>query len=262
LAIRYQLRIHGPKLTIEEAQIIDDKRTRLQSLIDTFEHHADSVFLNQRHANDSTLLNLGSYDEYDHADDPDTPSSKPGKRLGHASHHTLSMASDGSGMNVLEPEDLPILLPSSLGWEWCVNHGVKPIAVKEARLRHAQANDSIHRIRLALGFKSAIFRTQVRPAKTQKTKTRAWNAVHSVDTTVNEHARIYSMARDSYRTIREAYPSGPDLPELQPNDLHIATMVLGSNQAGQRNTQKSWIWGFGQTVEDDGTWMDDCRVSF
>jgi hypothetical protein len=70
------------------------------------------------------------------------------------------------------------------------------------------------------------------------------------------------MARDSYRTIREAYSSGPDLPELQPNDLHIATMVLGSNQAGQRNTQKSWIWGFGKTVEDDGTWMDDCRVSF
>jgi hypothetical protein len=38
---------------------------------------------------------------------------------------------------------------------------MKSLAAKEAKLRHAQAGDSIHRIRLALGFKSALFRTQV-----------------------------------------------------------------------------------------------------
>jgi hypothetical protein len=157
------------------------------------------------------------------------------------------------------PEDVPILLPSSLGWEWCASHGVQSLAAKEARLRHAQANDSIHRIRLALGFKSALFRTQVRPAKTQKTKTRAWSAVHNADITVHEHARIYSMARDAYRNIRQARAGGADLPHLHPKDLHVATLVLGSEQVGQRNKQQSWIWSFGLTVEDDGTWMDDCK---
>ncbi|KAF8258199.1 hypothetical protein EI94DRAFT_1623948, partial [Lactarius quietus] len=40
-------------------------------------------------------------------------------------------------------------------------------------------------------------------------------------------------------------------------DLHVATLVLGSDKPGQRNTQQSWIWSFGQTSEDEGTWMDD-----
>ncbi|KAH9008092.1 hypothetical protein EDB85DRAFT_1835548, partial [Lactarius pseudohatsudake] len=127
----------------------------------------------------------------------------------------------------------------------------------EVQLRHAQASESIHRIRLALGFKSALFRTQVRPAHSQQTKTRAWNVIHSVDTNLHVHARIYSMARDAYRKIQQASVNIQDLPKLRAEDLHVATLVLGSEPVGQRNTQKSWIWGFGHTVEDDGTWMDD-----
>ena len=42
-------------------------------------------------------------------------------------------------------------------------------------------------------------------------------------------------------------------------DLHVATLVLGSEKVGQCNKQRSWIWGFGQTTEDDGTWMGDCQ---
>ena len=174
-------------------------------------------------------------------------------------HRTTPRTSDGSGMDHINPEDLPILLPSTLGWKWCVFNGVKALAAKEAQLWVAQANESIHRIRLALGFKSAIFRTQVRTANSQQKKTCAWNAVKSVDTTVHEHARIYSLARDAYRVVRKALSNGPDLPQLAPHDLHVATLVLGSDKVGQHNKQQSWIWGFGQKSEDDGTWMDDCK---
>jgi len=260
LAIRYQLRSHGTKLTTEDAQIIDNKRSRLQKLISIFEHQADSLLLHQRdHTDDFPISSLGDYDEYDNVDNVDNSFDIGEEHTSPSSHHLTLRAPDGSGLENLNPEDLPILLPSSLGWEWCASHGVQSLAAKEARLRHAQANDSIHRIRLALGFKSALFRTQVRPAKTQKTKTRAWNSIHNVDTTVHEHARIYSMARDAYRNIRQAGGGATDLPQLHPKDLHVATLVLGSEQVGQRNTQQSWIWGFGQTVEDDGTWMDDCK---
>jgi hypothetical protein len=54
-------------------------------------------------------------------------------------------------------------------------------------------------------------------------------------------------------------PNGPDLPQLLPEDLHVTTLVLGSDKAGQCNKQQSWIWSFGQTTEDDGMWMDDCQ---
>src|ERR1700675_525382 len=104
-------------------------------------------------------------------------------------------------------------------------------------MRHAQAHDAIHQIRLALGFKSALFRTHVRPANTQQTKTRAWNAVHSVDNTLSEHARIYSMARDAYGKLHNKTTIQAELPALSRKDLHIATLVLGSRRTGQRNTQ-------------------------
>lgn len=224
-----------------------------------FERQADSFLLHQHDADDSSILLMGDYDEYDDVDGVEHPIDTDDEHAGPSFHRPTLRASDGSGMETLNPEDLPILLPSSLGWEWCVSHGVQSLAAKELQLRKAQANDSIHQIRLALGFKSALFRTQVRPAKTQKTKTRAWNAIQGVDTTVHEHARIYSMARDAYRNIRQSHTSGPDFPELRPKDLHVATLVLGSEQAGQRNKQQSWIWGFGKSVEDDGTWMDDCK---
>ena len=101
---------------------------------------------------------LGDYAEYDHIDDLEvTGDEKPGPSSPH--HNTTNR--DGSGLEVLILEHLIIPLPSSFGWDWCVKHGLKSLAVKEAKLRFAQANDAIHRIRLALGFKSALFRTQV-----------------------------------------------------------------------------------------------------
>jgi hypothetical protein len=64
-------------------------------------------------------------------------------------------------MNETNPEDFPIPLPSSAGWDWCVAHCHMSLAAKEAQLCVAQANQLIHNICLALGFKSAIFHTQV-----------------------------------------------------------------------------------------------------
>lgn len=222
-----------------------------------FQNQVDLFLLHQHPIDDTSILPMGDYGEYDHVDDVDISDNL---QTG-TSSHLIVRSSDGSGMEHHNPEDFPILLPSSFGWQWCVSHGVQALAVKEHQLREAQASDSIHQIRLSLGFKSALFRTQVRPANTQKTKTRAWNSIQNVDTTVHEHARIYSMARDAYRNIRQARAGRPDLPKLLPKDLHVATLILGSEQTGQRNKQQSWIWGFGKTMEDDGTWMGDCKLS-
>ena len=203
---------------------------------------------------------LSDYAEYDDIDNLDEPSSKrDDAQAGATSYHPNTKHADGSGLDNLNPEDMAIPLPSSFGWDWCVRHMVKSLAIKEARLRYAQANDAIHSIHLALGFKSALLRKQVRPAKTQKKKTRAWSSVQGVNTTVQEHACVYSMAREAFRKLRRALRDITDLPKLDPKDLHIATHILGSAQAGQRNTQPSWIWSFGKTIEDEGTWMDSCK---
>jgi hypothetical protein len=249
LALRYQLRTGDSHLTLEESQTIGNKCNRLQKLIDMFEHQADRFLLHHQSADDLPIASLGSYEEYDHVDDMDD-SGISGPPV------QLSNASGNEGSNA---EDIPLLLPSTLGWEWCVSHGVKSLAINEAKLRYAQANDSIHRIRLALGFKLALFRTQVRDARTQQTKTRAWTAIHSVDTSVHQHARSYSMARDAYLKVQDASGESPELPQLCLADLRVNTAILGAAKVGQRNKQLPWIWSFGTSVKKDGTWMDECK---
>ena len=88
-----------------------------------------------------------------------------------------------------------------------------------------------------LGFKLAIFHTQVRTANSQQKN--AQNAVKSVNTTVHEHAHIYTLACDAYGVIHQAYPKGPDLLPLLPHDLHVITLVLGPDRVGQHNKQQS-----------------------
>lgn len=262
MALRYELRTNGTKHTSEEAQVIHNRQGRLQKLIDKFEHQADTFILHQHIVDIPHLSSLDDYNQYDNAELPGGPLDPDTQPTGRSTFRSAPRNLDGSGMDHLHPEDLLILLPSSVGWDWCVTHRAKSLAFKEAQLCVAQANDSIHKICLALGFKSAIFRTQVRSANSQQKKTCTWNAVKSVETTVHENARIYSMARDAYRTLHQAFPTGPDLPQLLPKDLHVATLVLGSEKTGQRNKQQSWIWSFGQTTDDDGTWMNDCKCLY
>ncbi|KAH9014734.1 hypothetical protein EDB84DRAFT_1277578 [Lactarius hengduanensis] len=244
-------------LTMEEAQILENKRNRIQKLIDMFERQADAFLLHHRAMDDLACCCVGV-----------VASSRACRLLCQCRSDTAGLMppcwcrSDAAGLAgrvsvAATWQDIPLLLPSSLGMEWCSSHGVKSLAMKEAKLHYAQANDCIHRIRLALGFKSALFRTQVRDARSQKTKTRAWTAVDSVDSTVHSHARNYSMARDAYLKVQEASGDAPELPPLQLTDLRVSTAILGAAQAGQRNTQLPWIWSFGTSEKQDGTWTDE-----
>ena len=90
-------------------------------------------------------------------------------------------------------------------------------------------------------------------------KTRAWGAIHSIDATVHQHAQTYSMAREAYLQIQEAYPVGPDLPQLHVADLRVGTAIIDAAEVGQRNHQLPWIWSFGTTVDEHGTWMNECK---
>ncbi|KAF8267462.1 hypothetical protein EI94DRAFT_1700962 [Lactarius quietus] len=253
LAIRYQLQSQGSQRTTEDAQIIENKQMCLQKLIDMFEYQADAFLFNHKLSENVLMSHLGDYSEYDHADDLDD-SGVPGYLNAlHLTHYHDVYNSGESGTNT---EDITILLPSSLGWEWCLHHGHESLAVKESKLCYAQATDSIHRIRLALGFKSALFQSQVRHACTQKTKSWAWSAVHGVDVTVHAHAQNYSMARDAYINVWDPYGKATELPPLHLTDLCVNTAILGAKQQGQQNKQLPWIWSFGASTKQDGTWMD------
>ena len=127
--------------------MIDSKSIHLQKFIDIFELQAHGFLLHHGSMNDMPLQSLADYDEYDHVDDMDNSRvTGPAPQILHPP--------DGESPS---SEDIPILLPSTLGWQWCARNGIKTLALKEARLQYAPATDSIHLIRLALQFKSTVF---------------------------------------------------------------------------------------------------------
>jgi hypothetical protein len=109
---------------LEKFQVIENKHIHLQKLIDIFEHQADGFLLYHAPMNDMSIESLADYAEYDHVDDLDNSGdTRPTPQI--------SDLPGGEGPN---SEDIPILLPSTLGWQWCASHGVKSLALKEARL--------------------------------------------------------------------------------------------------------------------------------
>ncbi|KAN0138135.1 hypothetical protein V8E53_004024 [Lactarius tabidus] len=68
LAIRYDVRSFGQQATIEEAQVIENKRSRLQSLINMFEHQADAYILNHHILGNAPISSLTDYSQFDHVD--------------------------------------------------------------------------------------------------------------------------------------------------------------------------------------------------
>ncbi|KAH9028953.1 hypothetical protein EDB85DRAFT_1867506, partial [Lactarius pseudohatsudake] len=97
----------------------------------------------------------------------------------------------------IDAEYIPLHLPSHLGHDWCNENGAEDLAKAELHLREGQLNDSLHHLCIALGHKSYLFRHDVRPARTQRLKTRAWAEVHTAESTVQHHARVYTRARQA-----------------------------------------------------------------
>ena len=63
---------------------------------------------------------------------------------------------DLSASTAVTPESMSLNLPSTLGRDKCEALGIKSLARKELRLRRGQANDTLHQLRVELGYKAFI----------------------------------------------------------------------------------------------------------
>lgn len=100
-------------------------------------------------------------------------------------------------LSVGQVENISLFLPSTFGYEQCAEANLRNVINKEIQLREGQANDCLHHLRLAIGQKSFLFRTQLRNAHSKKRKTKAWDDISSVSDTVSHHQRVYHLARDA-----------------------------------------------------------------
>ncbi|EPS92469.1 hypothetical protein FOMPIDRAFT_16264, partial [Fomitopsis schrenkii] len=139
---------------------------------------------------------------------------------------------------------------------------------QELALREGQANDALHRIRMALGMKSVVLRTRLREAQgSQRKSTRAWKDVQGLGKVMAEQARIYTLARSAMKRLLMDDKAALSLPTLlqrfQPldaTDLEATTeaILLDHTQRGGRNKLLSWIWAVdvgGDT--DNSEWLSE-----
>ena len=63
---------------------------------------------------------------------------------------------DLSSVAAVTPETMSLNLPSTLGREKCEALGIKSLACQELWLRRGQANDTLHQLRVKLGYKAFI----------------------------------------------------------------------------------------------------------
>ena len=158
------------------------------------------------------------------------------------------------------PEKENLNMPSNVGAAAGRERGLEALMAEEIELRCGQANDALQKIRIALGYKSVLYRTSVRQATSQRMKLRAFDEVHSVEKTVQQNTRIYALARKALVAL-EAKPGLLEKYKvLKREDLKVSSALIEANTRGLRNTSLSWIWAQDVARDAQGSeWMTECK---
>ena len=111
----------------------------------------------------------------------------------------------------------------------------------ELELREGQANNALEKLRECLAEKSLRFRTEVRPRKSQKKATRAWDSVHRVDEQISQAVVTYERARHAIGELgnREDLEK---FQEIKKSDLKMSGDIVEENRVRQRSSILPWFW--------------------
>ena len=183
------------------------------------------------------------------ADDLDDPEGCPPEAL------TGAIEAD-----ILEAEKVPIILPSLLGLQRCLDANMRDIVEKEISLRQGQANDALQGLRMAIGKKSFLFRTKLRAAKSKVQKLRSWDDIGAVTGSVQHQARIYRKARLALLRLGTSDEIMKNYQVLKPEDLKSCTVIVDPNARGQRNAKLAWFWSIDVAGDSlDNELMQECE---
>jgi len=251
----------GSHPTPDQQRDITLKRARLQERVDTFQKQAANILQDPHNSGDDSWDNAPRRETYigiefdgigEGEDDDDRTSSAE-------EHDQMQLPGNCSTDGSADAEYISLHLPSHLGCDWCDGNAAKALAKAEIHLREGQLNDSLHHIRIALGHKSYLFRQDVRPARTQRLKTRAWAEVHAAESTVQHHARVYIRAWQAMVNLGAGTSLLDQYKVLRRQDLSVKTSVIAPHVRGQRNKSLPWFWTMDvQRDADVGEWMEDC----
>ncbi|KAI0749121.1 hypothetical protein C8Q74DRAFT_1212211 [Fomes fomentarius] len=142
-----------------------------------------------------------------------------------------------------QPEQLNIALPLCLGMQFCERHKLMGLVQMEHQLRTGQMNDALHRVWVSIRYKSLLYRTSVRKAKSNRKKLRSFDEVHLANSDVLEGARVYTDARCNKEEgikLKELLATHQD---LKKKELWANTALIEHAVRGASKESVLWFWG-------------------
>ena len=145
--------------------------------------------------------------------------------------------------------------------------GLEILVDQELSLRQGQANDCLHKIRLALADKSMIFRQDVRHAQNYNLTTWAWGQIASMDLTLNWHASLYHWCCWQMAALGADADILIWYQELHALDLSVTTAISDLNARGYHDDMMidwhgSGPWMYPTMDVPHGTdrndWISEC----
>jgi len=255
-SFRYALRLDIQKLgrnpSSKDQTWIQDSRESLQTKIEAFHHQALrfiplDVAFTTRSSSDKTLEAIGL--DLEESDEE---------------------AFFLDGESEWEEGDVEILvervrlwLPSSFAKSERVQMGLEQVAEVEAELREGQANDALEALRAGLAEKSLRFRTEVKPAKSQKTMARAWDSIHRADKQIRGAVQCYRLARSALEGLGVSSKLLSRYQEIQKKDLKMSRDIVEENRVGQRSSELPWFWRLDRKWDKDrGEFLKECEYYY
>ena len=153
-------------------------------------------------------------------------------------------------------------LPSSFSLAERTKMGMGHLRGIEMELREGQANDALEALRAGLAEKSLRFRTEVKPAKSQKTANKAWDSIHRADIQIKAAVRSYRLARNALEGLGARKQLLDQYQEIQKKDLKMSRDIVEENRVGQRSSELAWFWRLDQKLDGNrGEFLKECKLS-
>jgi hypothetical protein len=249
-ALRLEIQAAGHNPSSEDQMRIQDRRESLQTRVEAF-HKQALRFIRS----DSTLPTDSSLSKAPEA---------TGLDLEESDEETFFLDATSEWE---EEEDVEIMveqaaiwLPSSFTKSERVQMGLEQVAEVEVELWEGQANDALEALRAGLAEKSLRFRTEVKPAKSQRTMTRAWDSIHKADKQVRTAVQCYRFARTALEALEVSSDLLGQYKEIQKKDLKMSGDVVEENRVGQRSSELPWFWRLDRKLDQDrGEFLKECE---
>lgn len=245
LMLQAEVRKIGKNPSVEDSLRLHEKRQRLQARIDSFEERGETVLLDSYEDTEEQLVpaEIGVWDNMPQSGDEEADE------------------------EALDGEEIPsekqiIPLPSTRKITANSSDRVQTLVKKQLRLEEGHANDALHKIQLAIGYKSFLYRHRVRTAPNYDGRTRSGKSIRSTQAVVSHHADVYMASRRAMVVLGANEAVLRKYKVLTREDLKTDTAVANPNERGTRNERMSWIWALHEPDQESSSWMDECEPLF